>query len=469
MTSPRSRACVARLYSLCYFLTLVVLAFPKSALAEKILAKSDDWQVYTDGRVSGFFSWVYGQGHPQNTVDANGNETQFPLGGGWTAGIEEGAPAANGQQQQGTINSMRIRTGFIGNQLGLGVRGQVTPWTTVTGYVQIWAWIESSMRKKGSLNSADVRQGYAKVEGLWGSLLAGRTRTLFSRGATDIDVLYAHRWGVGFPGGSQIDDNGPTSGQVGFGVMGSGFAAGIIYATPVLAGFQLSVGAFDPVQSQGNGNYSRTKYVRPEAELTFERKFGYTGKVVLFVNGEYQKVYKDSYCKPDLNPIQELRIPCDQTAEGVGYGGRFELGPFHLGVAGHYGTGLGFNYALEVSDAASDQSGIFRKTDGYYVQSQVLLSKFDLFAGWGIVRAFRTYVDTWVDPANPTAARASVISYQMGINGGVVYNLTPQVHFDVDYFWAKAVWSCAKLDSGAQSPGERQALNVFNTGLTFNW
>jgi hypothetical protein len=77
----------------------------------------------------------------------------------------------------------------------------------------------------------------------------------------------------------------------------------------------------------------------------------------------------------------------------------------------------------------------------------------------GIVRAFLTYNDQWVDPANPTAARASVIKYQMGINGGVVFNLTPQIHFDLDYFWAKAAWYL----------GERQALNVVNTGLTFNW
>jgi len=457
VTSSRSRASASRPYLLSFLLTLAALALPKTALAEKILAKGDDWQVYTDGRVAGFFSWVYGQGFPQASTDANGIQ-QFPLGGGWKAGTEQNAPVGN-QQDRGTIDSMRIRSGFIGNQLGIGVRGQATPSTTVTGYIQIWAWIESSMRKKGFINTADVRQGYAKVEGPWGSLLAGRTRTLFSRGATDIDVLYAHRWGVGFPGGSQIDDNGPTSGQVGFGVMGSGFSSGIIYATPILAGFQLSVGAFDPVQSQGNGNYSRTKYVRPEAELTFEWKFGYTGKLVLFVNGEYQKVYKDAYCAPDTNPDPNLRLPCDQTAEGVGYGGRFELGPFHLGLAGHYGTGLGFNYALEVSDAASDQSGIFRKTDGYYAQSQVVLGKFDLFAGVGIVRAFLTYNDQWVDPANPTAARASVIKYQMGINGGVVYNLTPQIHFDLDYFRAKAAWF----------RGETQVLNVLNSGLTFNW
>ena len=450
MTSLRSRACVVRLYSLSFLLSLAVFTFPRGALAEKILAKGDDWQVYTDGRVGGFFSWVYGQGIPLNTVDASGTETQFPLGGGWKASIEEG-PGTGNQADQGTINTMRIRSGFIANQLGLGVREQATSSTTITGYIQVWAWIESNGRKKNEYNYADVRQGYAKLEGGWGSLLAGRTRSLFSRGTTDIDTLYAHRWGLGFPGSfPTIDSNGPTQGQIGFGVLGSGFAAGVIYATPVLQGFQLSVGAFDPVESQGNGNYVRTKYVRPEAQLTFERKFSNTGKVFLYSEGAYQKIYKDDYCVPAPH------LPCDQTMAGVTYGGRFELGPVHLGAAGFYGQGLGFNYALEVTDVATDQPGILRRTKGYYVQSQVVLGRFDLFAGWGISQAVRSYFDLNPDP---TTATPSVIKYQMGINGGVVFNLTPQIHFDLDYFWAKAAWYL----------GERQALNVVNTGLTFNW
>jgi len=450
--SPRSRAHVARLYLVALFLTLAGLTFSKSALAEKVLAKGDDWQVYTDGRVAGFFGWVYGDGFPQNTYDSNKNETQFPLGGGWKASIEQGAGTAT-QPDQGTINSMRIRSGMLGNQLGVGVRDQATPSIMVTGYIQIWAWVESNGRRKNELNYADVRQGYAKVETPWGSLLAGRTRSLFSRGATDIDTMYAHRWGVGFPGGSAIDSNGPTNGQIGFGLLGSGFAAGIIYATPVLAGFQLSVAGFDPIQSQGAGNYVRTKYVRPEGELTFERKFGYTGKVVLFVDGEYQKVYKDAHCVVD--PLTNL--PCSQYTAGVVGGGRFELGPVHIGATGFYGKGLGFNYALEVTDVATDQTGIFRNTMGYYFQSQVVLRKFDLFAGWGRSTAYRTDGDVAIDPANP--ARTSAIKYQMGANGGVVYNLTPQIHFDLDYFWARAKWFL----------GEKQELHAVNSGLTFNW
>jgi hypothetical protein len=327
-------------------------------------------------------------------------------------------------------------------------------------YIQVWAFVESEGRQKNRPNYGDFRQGYAKLEGWWGSFLAGRTRALFSRGATDIDALYAHRWGLGFPG--SIDSNGPTLGQIGFGVLGSGFAAGLIYGTPVLGGLQLNVGVFDPIQLQGNGGWNRTKYARPEAELTFEKKFGATGKIVLFGNGAYQSVYKNNYCPPTTDPAMPMP-PCQATAKGVGYGGRLEIGGLHLGVAGHYGYGLGLNYALEVSDAAQDPAGNMRKFDGYYVQSQYQFSRVDLAAGWGIARVFLTDQDNKLgpDPTNPSrqVVPFSVIKYQMGINASVVYHVRPNLHVDLDFFRAKAAWYL----------GETQVLYVSNTGMTYNW
>ncbi len=437
MTSPRPRARAARLHA--PFVLLAVLAVPRMVLAEKVIAKGDDWQVYTDGRVAGFLSWVHGDNAP--TADPNlviDGHNENITGGSWPIPTEP-----HSADSAGTVNMMRIRSGFLGNQLGLGVRSQVTPWTTVTGYVQIWAFVESDQRNKANPNPLDARQGYAKLEGPWGSFLAGRTRTLFSRGATDINVLYAHKWGVGFP--NTVDLKGPTQGMVGFGVMGSGFAAGMIYGTPVLGGLQLNVGIFDPATLGGPG-WNGTKYVRPESELTFERKFGETGKVVLFADGVYQKVYQTGVCDPST------RL-CEETVEGVGYGGRFEAGPFHLGVAGFYGKGLGLSYALENSYSAADSpDGRLRWSDGYYGQAQVVLRKFDLFAGWGIVRMFLTPLDqsqTWNSP----------IKYQMGVNAGIVYNMTPNLHWDLEYFRAEDKWFL----------GEQQVLNCGAAGMTFNW
>jgi len=357
-------------------------------------------------------------------------------GGQWPVSTTNGTEGS-----QGSVNTLRVRSGFIGNTLGLGVRSEIYPGLKASTYIQMWAVIEPEGRNKGYSIPADIRQGYAKLEGAWGSLLAGRTRTLFSRGGTDIDVLYAHRWGVGFP--NLIDSKGPTQGMVGFGVLGSGFGAGFIYGTPVLAGFQLNVGLFDPA-ALGAGGWTRTQLPRAEAEATFERPLGTLGKVVVFANGAFQKVYQPGACP--------ATGPCDETAEGFGYGGRLEVGPVHLGLTGFYGKGLGFGYALEQSYAAIDPANKLRTFDGYFGQSQVVLGKFDLFAGAGITRVFLTDLDK-------SLPQYSNIKNQIGYDAGVVYNLAENVHFDLEYMRAEAHWWL----------GEKQVLNNFATGMTVNW
>ncbi|MEP6653323.1 MAG: hypothetical protein ABJA82_08190 [Myxococcales bacterium] len=128
-------------------------------------------------------------------------------------------------------------------------------------------------------------------------------------------------------------------------------------------------------------------------------------------------------------------------------------GFFHLGLAGFYEKGLGLSYALENSYAAADAPDTYlRWSDGYYVQSQFVLGKFDLFAGWGIVRMFLTALDK-TQPWN------SPIKSQMGANAGIVYNMTPSIHFDLEYFRAEDRWFL----------GESQLLHCGAFGVTFNW
>ncbi|MEI9937778.1 MAG: porin [Pseudomonadota bacterium] len=442
--SSRTRLFAACLHVLACLSFSTVLFSPRSARAEKIIAKGDNWEVYTDGRVGAFLSWTVGDGVPVSsgrmiTMPDGSVQPESINGGGWLVSTTNG-----NETTQGTANTMRIRSGFIGNTLGLGVRSEIYPGLKASTYIQVWAVIEPDGRNKGTPIPADVRQGYGKLEGSWGSFLAGRTRTLFSRGATDIDVLYAHRWGVGLP--TLIDSKGYTQGMVGFGVLGSGFGAGFIYGSPVLAGFQLNVGLFDPA-TMSAGALTRTQLPRAEGELTFERPFGSSSKVVLFANGAYQKVYRPGSCTPSPQTGA-----CDGTAEGVGYGGRLEVGPVHLGVAGHYGKGLGFGYFLEQSLQAIDAQSNLRVFDGYYGQSQVVLGKFDLFAGAGITRLFLTDYDK-------TQPQVSNVKNQIGYNAGVVYNLSENVHFDLEYMRAESHWFL----------GEKQILNNSATGMTVNW
>ena len=99
-----------------------------------------------------------------------------------------------------------------------------------------------------------------------------------------------------------------------------------------------------------------------------------------------------------------------------------------------------------------DSLNNLRTFDGYYAQSQVVAGKFDLFAGAGITRVFLT-------PLDLTQPQYSNIKNQIGINGGVVYNLSENLHFDLEYMRAEANWWL----------GEKQVLNNFATGMTVNW
>ena len=443
---------VSLLFAICAALS------PATARAEKVLVKEGDWVVYTDGRVGAFASLAHGEGRPIDTYAPDGTLLRDVKGGGFDPAATAREPlvgGAPGQLTQGTIDDMRIRSGFVANTLGVGVRGPMDS-SVITGYIQIWALAETDGRTKNRPNIVEARQAFVKVEGGWGSFLAGRSRALFSRGATDIDAMYAHRWGVGAPG--SIDLNGPTAGHIGYGVLGSGFAPGLVYATPMLSGLQLTVGAYDPIQISA-GAWTRTKWARPESELTFERPLGQLGKFVLFANGAYQKVYHDG--KPDSDSA---------TAAGFGYGGRLEVGPARLGVAGHYGKGLGLSYALESSEANTDPENRIRTFDGYYVQTQVVLGRWDFSTGWGISRVYRNAIDSETVPnpgvldpntTDPTMRHVphSIIKYQMGNSLGAVFHLKPWFHIDLDFFRAHFAWY----------EGEKQTVYFANTGVTMNW
>jgi hypothetical protein len=120
---------------------------------------------------------------------------------------------------------------------------------------------------------------------------------------------------------------------------------------------------------------------------------------------------------------------------------------------------------LQVTDASVDPRGVLRVLQGYVAQSQVVLGSFEIFAGASITRVLLTDGDraTVADPTDASGTRQiiphSVLRYQLGVDGGVVYNVSPAFHLDLDYFRAEAAWVL----------GERQVLHTLNGGVTFSW
>jgi hypothetical protein len=413
------------------------LLLGRPARAEVPLVHTDTWDVYTTGRIDAFFSFGYGDANPTEMPNEN-----IPRGAGLDVGNDSLAPS-NCTDTSGMrcpppkFLSMRVRSGFIPNVLAIGARRKLNEDTRVSAYFALWATIDTEAQRKETQVYADARETWLKIESQrFGTLTAGKALDLFSRGATENDFLYMHGYSLGFPG--NINTFGPTNGMIGFGVLAAFFSAGVMYTTPSLGGIQLSAGVYDPTTLPGF--YESTRDPRWEAELTYDALIG-PAKLHLFANGGYQRFYR---------PASDISA----SGAGAGYGGRVEFGPLHVGVAGHYGRGLGLQYAFQVGDVnvAPDLTHL-RYFDGYSVFAQYVLgSSFDFNAGWGISRVF---------PLDSDKAPGANISLpqQWAVSAAIVYHAADFLHFDLDYLHALTTWSL----------GEQQAMDFINTGAVVTW
>ena len=410
-----------------------------TAHAEVVIAKpADGLEVYTAGRVGAFAELVDGDAQPP-TIQGKPNPTADGI-------VIQSGPGPNGESNGARATAFRMRSGFMGNILTLGVRYKLTDYTTVSGQISIWATSETDSQRTYLRNFPDEREGFLKVEGPLGSLTVGRQLSLFSRGAVQINFQYGHQFGVGAPVG--FNELGPSGGHIGYGVLAPVFVAGMVYATPSFKGLKLTVGYFDAGTLVGK-YWARTKAGRAETEATYDADFGHSTKLHVFANGAHQKLYGAQ--------------TTDSTAiYGVGAGARLEVGPFHVGVAGHSGKGLGINYFLNSSDSLFNANTYeMRDFDGAYVQTQLALNKFDFNLGWGVTRLHQLTAD--IDPQYfQEGTNYPTISYlksQMGLSAVVVYHISPNFHASADYFRSDQRWW----------QGEKQILSSYNAGATLTW
>jgi hypothetical protein len=410
----------------------------RPARADLKLAGGENWEVSTNGRVNAFLSYINGDGYPAKNP---GQMNNLVAG----AGFESFQTDENNH-----IEAFRLRSGFLGNVLGLSAKLKLNDTTNVTAHIEIWSTIET-LRVKATSNYPDVRQGYGKIEAPWGNLLIGRSLALFSRGAISLDFEYQHGNGLGYP--CNADGNGPTCGMVGYGVIFAGFNPQITYSTPKLGGFQLSAGLFDPVNAPGK--YERTPLPRLEGEATFDREFMVSGQksnVHAFVNGMWQRLTEQG--NPDTPPRPDFE-PRSVNPWGVNLGAWAEIMRIRAGFSFFQGKGLGMNNTLENTPIVFDGEGEPRKFDGYYAVVGVNLYPLTLNAGFGVTRVFATQSDYEL----AVSSRLDPIKTQQGISAGLNYAFSEHLIAALEYFHADHTWYL----------GERQKLSFVNTGLTVVW
>lgn len=452
------------------------------AAAEITVAKGETWEAYVAGRIGAFASYTFGDAYPVPKVAGS----MLQPGGGLDGATpprdviyEKDAAGMPDMAKQGKVNKVRVRSGYYPNIMTLGARKTVTDNFKLRFQLSMWGTIEPDDTKgnkppefqpangtRDNSIKADFREGFMDVYGGWGKLTGGRFLGTFARGLTEIDVMYAHGYGVGFPiisrgfGQPALGDltlPGPTGGMSGFGMIGATYAGGAEYTTPSLAGLRLAVGLYDGASFLSAGwNASRTP--RPEVEVTYDLDTG-GFRLHVFGSGGFQKVYQASGVD-------------SSSVWGAAYGARVEVGPVRLGGGGFIGKGVGINQAFDdnasISSTASmknvpdgmggmrmAQTYEFRTQRGFMGLVQLVLGPCDIGGGFG--QTANLLLD--VDKTPAAIAANSVVTSQTGITAQAVYHFAESFHFDVDYFNGTYKWS----------NGEKQQVSALNGGVTMTF
>src|SRR5580704_2875974 len=244
------------------------------ARADITLYDKDGWSVFTRGQAAAFYQLALGDSDPQTA------------GASLTGGLLSSAQEAN--QSKGTLTLSRLRSGFVGTQIGFGVRHDISDSVHVDSFLAVslqdvsGGQIVSNQVPEG----VDFREAWANLETPYGSFKFGRMFSIFGSASAQV-VLLAYRYGMGNPcaaGGAGI-----ACGSVGAGPLYAGFNAEMRYITPRLAGFegQLSVG--DPISGQSFG-YTLTPLPRFDAEINYDKHFGDTTRVRVIAQGITQEL-----------------------------------------------------------------------------------------------------------------------------------------------------------------------------------
>lgn len=433
------------------FVLSIALGSARPARAEIPLAKYEGWQLSSDGRVNTFMSYAFGTGVP----DGQGGDAV-------------GAGTVDFADSNNHLHSTRIRNGFMTSILGFSAQKELYPNFKLTTRVGLWMNIAGS-RTKNVTGQVDPRELYGKIEGNWGSFLAGSDLSLFGRGGILIDYRIAHEYGLGYPC-AIVDTSGGACGMVGFGAPFPGFDPGFIYSTPSLAGVQASVGLYDPA-SIPNAQLDRLPLPRVEGELKYEFK----DVVRVFGSGFWQVLEGTAHDVTVAGGSRNLHV----DAWGAQAGAMVAVGPILLGGAAYKGAGFSSITALDGGTVAADASGVLRNSRGAFGLGALLVDSLHLkiAGGAGVWQLEKSKHDSGPTtglgtPASPfVAANPQLIKQNIGVTLGV-YQTTGPVHFALEYFRADQSWferGVTNSDMTVRLVTPTQTVNFINAGTTFTW
>jgi hypothetical protein len=299
---------------------LAALALPRAASAEVVLHDDGHWRVYTTGRAEAHYQLAVGDGDPHNLNNK----------------LVGGQFQNTGQDQNNQIFDSRIRSGFIGTQLGFGMSDQFTDTLQGKAFVSIWFnGIDSHKDTPPQTKDVDAREAWGALSGRGGEFLFGRAFSIFGSASGYVNA-YAYEFAVGNP--CLVDTSTIACGSVGAGPIYAGYNAQLRYISPRLGVFLFQASLEDPSSLP---DYQITRYPRFEGELNVEVPIGANGRFIVVGQGLAQSLAK-------INATQDGTVLT--TAWGAMGVARFELGGLRVGGGAWTGAGIGTHTPFQQED-----------------------------------------------------------------------------------------------------------------------
>jgi predicted porin len=269
----------------------------------------------------------------------------------------------------------------------------------------------------------DVRQVFMTFGNKdMGTFTLGRNFGLFAFDAIINDMTLP---GVGVAGSaSTASPSNTTLGSIGFGYIYVDTLAQMNYTTPDIAGFNATVGIFDPLNSlTASGTNLPKKAPGLQGKATYTYKFSDDMKFYASVSGLTQK---QDYTSADTTLVPVVQY----TSAGGDVFVKFDFYGFEVDASYYEGKGLGTTGLFFLSD---DGLGNPRRSEGYLLQGTYKIADLKLGVNYGVSKLeYANYQDSLAIP--------DLLDSNNKVTAGAYYSLTKNLTLlaEVSDVWTKA-------------------------------
>jgi predicted porin len=364
--------------------------------------QAGDWKFSVDGNIN--VHYIY-----SSCESANSAESIVTVGGACT-GSQSGSSVSN------------VGNGLLPAALTFGI-STTQEGFDIAAHFGLYPGIASNDGGSPNLQSSttatnvglattglDVRQVYMTFGNKdIGTFTLGRNFGLFGFDAIINDMTLP---GVGVAGSaSTASPSNTTLGSIGFGYIYVDTLAQMNYTTPDFAGFNATIGIFDPLNSlTAPGTNEPKKSPGIHGKITYTLKFSDDMKLYLSMSGLSQK---QDYVL-DAGGLYAEGAAIQYTSRGADANVKFDVAGFEFFGSYYTGLGIGTTGLFFLSD---DGHGNARKSDGYLAQGTYKIGAVKFGVNYGVSRL------SYANAADAIAV-PDLLDSNRKVTAGVYYSLT---------------------------------------------